>query len=76
MEDYPHTYAVLAKSPKTVVVNEVFYFYTINEESIVHKSGKPQTIRDYHTGIKSIYEIYKQPGLEEELKFIIKNFII
>ena len=75
MEDYPHTYAVLSKSPKTVLINDVFYFYTINEDSTVHKSGKPQTIKDYHTGIKYIYEIYKQTGLEEELNFIIKNFI-
>ncbi|MBQ7884185.1 MAG: glycosyltransferase family 2 protein [Phascolarctobacterium sp.] len=75
MEDYPHTYAVIAKSPKTVAVNEAFYFYTVNEESIIHNSGKPKTIRDYHIGINSIYEIYKQPHLQKELDFLIKNFI-
>lgn len=75
MEDYPHTYAVLAKSPKTVAVNEAFYFYTINEDSIVHNSGNPKTIRDYNIGINSIYEIYKQPQLQKELEFWIKNFI-
>ena len=64
-----------SKAPKTVAVNEAFYFYTINEESIVHNSGNPKTIRDYHIGINSIYEIYKQPHLREELEFLIKTFI-
>lgn len=74
-EDFPHTFAVLSKGPKTVVINEVLYIYTVNNDSIFHQKNNPQQIRDYHRGIVFIYEIFKQPGLEEELKFLTKNFI-
>lgn len=74
-EDFPHTYAVLAKKPKTVVTPTKLYFYTYNGESISNLKGNPQQIKDYHIGINSIYEIYKSPELKKELAFIKHNFI-
>lgn len=72
-EDYPHTYAILSKNPRTVVLNTVLYYYTVNPNSIFHQKNSPQQIRDYITGIKYIYNIYKDR--EEELQFLAKDFI-
>lgn len=74
-EDFPHTFAVLSKKPKTVITRERLYFYQLNDGSISKQSGNPQQIRDYHTGIKSIYEIYKNPKLKKELAFLKKNLV-
>lgn len=74
-EDYPHTYAVLARKPKTVVTPTKLHFYTDNGESISNKKGNPKQIRDYYTGINSIYEIYKAPELKKELSFLKHDFI-
>jgi glycosyltransferase involved in cell wall biosynthesis len=43
-EDYPFTYAVLAKHPKTVFINSVLYFYTINMSSITKQKANPKMI--------------------------------
>lgn len=74
-EDFPHTYAVLARKPKTVVTPTKMHFYTDNGESISNKKGNPKQIRDYHVGINSIYEIYKAPELKKEFAFLKRNFI-
>lgn len=75
MEDYPHTYAVLSKYPKTVVINEELYFYTQNEDSIFHSKSTPKEIMDYHTGINYIYNTYKKAGLDKEIEVLVKDFI-
>ena len=72
-EDYPHTYAILSKNPKTVVLNTVLYYYTVNPDSIFHQKNSPQQIRDYMIGIKYVYNIYKDR--KEDLKFLKKDFI-
>ena len=74
-EDYPHTFAVLSKHPKTVIINEALYFYRINENSISHQKSSPQQIKDYHTGISSVYEIYKAPELKKELALLQRKLI-
>ena len=74
-EDYPYTYAVLSKMPKTVVTPTKMHFYTNNAESISNRKSNPQQIKDYHAGINSIYEIYKNPKLKKELEFLKRNFI-
>lgn len=74
-EDYPHTFAVLSKHPKTVIINEALYFYRINENSISHQKSSPQQIKDYHTGISSVYEIYKAPELKKEFAFLRRKLI-
>ena len=72
---YPHTFAVLSRKPKTVITPTELYYYTDNGESISHKNGNPKQIKDYHVGINSIYEIYKDSKLRKELSFIKRNFI-
>ena len=74
-EDYPHTFAVMARKPKTVIIDEPLYFYRINENSISHQKSSPQQIKDYHTGISSVYEIYKAPELKKEFAFLRRKLI-
>lgn len=74
-EDVPFTYAVLARHPKTVLINEELYYYTLSPNSLYRASGEAQHISDYWTGVKSIYDIYKEKGREKELAFLKKDFI-
>lgn len=74
-EDVPFTYAVLARHPKTVLLDEELYYYTLSPNSLYRASGEAQHIRDYWTGVKSIYDIYKEKGREKELAFLKKDFI-
>ena len=74
-EDYPHTYAILAKKPKTVMINLPLYLYSINNESISNHKLTPKQIKDYHQGLSYIYDIYKNPNLKKELKFLKKNLM-
>jgi len=74
-EDYPHTFAVMAKMPKTVIINQALYFYAINQGSLSHTSSNIQHIKDYRIGIDYIYEIYNKPELQKELAFLKINFI-
>lgn len=74
-EDFPHTFTILAKHPKTVILPQKLYFYTANLSSISKQRGTPQQIRDYHTGINAIYNIYNKPEYRKEFAFLLKNFI-
>ncbi len=74
-EDFPHTYTVMSKRPKTVVVPQVLYYYTISDDSLSRAKANPQQIHDYHTGIKAVYEIYKKQEYARELKFLLRNFM-
>ncbi len=58
-EDWPHTYAVLALNPKTVLINNVLYFYTINPTSISNQKSSPKQIEDFFECAKYVYETYK-----------------
>lgn len=72
-EDYPHTLAVLAKNPKTIVLNIILYYYTVNPESIFHQKNTPQQIKDYMTGIGYVINIYINK--KAELSFLAKDLI-
>ena len=65
-EDFPHTFAVLSKKPKTVVLDEKLYFYTSNPDSITLKKASPKQIKDLYTGINYVYDIYKEPAFHKE----------
>ncbi len=69
-EDYPHTYAVLAKKPKTVSIDAKLYFYTLNMQSISNQAGNAKQIEDFYEGIKYVYQIYNKPEFKSELKLI------
>ncbi len=73
-EDFPYTFAVLAKKPKTVVVKEKLYFYRYNQNSISHQKSSVKEIQDYKTSVLSICEIYKKTELNRELQFLKKTF--
>ncbi|MBO5167936.1 MAG: glycosyltransferase family 2 protein [Phascolarctobacterium sp.] len=74
-EDVPHTFAILSKYPKTVVVHEQLYFYRRNPNSITNQKANPQQIKDYITGLQYIYELYVDANMHKELQFLSKNFI-
>jgi len=74
-EDYPFTLALLSKHPKTVILKEPLYFYTIDENSISHSKAKPQHIKDYHTGLNFVYETYNKPALKEEFQYVCRTYI-
>ena len=70
MEDYPHTYAVLAKQPKTVILNIPLYYYTPNPNSISSEQLNVKTIQDYQTGLNFVIDTYKTASKKE------KNFVL
>lgn len=74
-EDFPHTYAVLAKNPKTIILSTPLHSYTKNDDSISNQKGNPKQIKDYHEGINYVYEIYKKPTLKKELNFLKRSFL-
>ncbi len=74
-EDFPHTFAIMAKRPKTVVIKEKLYLYRINEESISFQKAKPQQIRDYRLGIGYILMIYNNSKLKKEFDFLKRKFL-
>lgn len=73
-EDYPHTFAICAKRPKTVISLTELYYYETNQDSITFKKSNPKQIKDYFVGIKSVCEIYKDPKFKKELKFLKAKF--
>ncbi len=74
-EDYPYTLALLTKHPKTIILKETLYFYTVDENSISHSKVKPQQIKDYHTGLRFVYETYHKPELKAEFRYICRTYI-
>lgn len=74
-EDYPHTFAVMARKPKTVIIDEPLYFYRINEASISHQKNNPQQIKDYHAGLGFVYEVYSSEALKNEFKLIRRKLV-
>lgn len=74
-EDVPFVYEVLSRHPKTAVMEAKLYYYTLSPGSVSRASGSVQHIYDYQTGIKHIYDIYKQKGRERELEFLKQEFI-
>ena len=74
-EDYPFVYEVLSNKPKGVYLDAELYFYRIREVSLSHIKADPQQIKDYHTGINHIFNIYEKPELIKEKKFLIRDFL-
>ena len=74
-EDYPHTFEVLSKHPKTVILEESLYLYTINPNSISNQSGNLKQIRDYHIGVSHVYNVYKKVGSKTEIEYLKKVFM-
>ena len=74
-EDFPHTLAVLAKHPKTVVIDKEMYFYRVIKTSVSHSNTNTKQIKNYIESINYIYDIYKAPELKKELKYLKRKFI-
>lgn len=74
-EDYPFVCSVLSKKPHCVITNLKMYYYTSNPDSISNQKINPQQLKDYHSGICYIYNVYNKPELACELSFLKKDFI-
>lgn len=74
-EDCPWTLSVWAKHPKTVILREKLYFYTIDENSISHCKAKPQQIKDYHTGLDFVGQIYRQSEFGEDFQYVCQTYV-
>ncbi len=70
MEDYPHTYAVLAKRPRTVILNVPLYHYTVNPKSISWEQLDAKTIRDYQSGLNFVIDTYETASKREK-RFVL-----
>ncbi len=74
-EDVPFAYAVLARHPKTVLLQAELYYYTLSPNSLYRSAGDVQHILDYAVGVNYIYNIYKERGREREMVFLKQDFI-
>ncbi len=74
-EDVPFTLGILSKKPKTIILDKELYFYVIREASISHQKSNAQHIKDYHTGISYVIDIYKNEKLKSEFNLLIKTLI-
>ena len=66
MEDYPHTYAVLVKHPKTAILDIPLCHYTPNPKSISAEQLDIKTIQDYQTGLDFVIDAYKTASKKEK----------
>lgn len=74
-EDYPFVYEILSEKPRGVYLDAELYFYRIREVSLSHVKADPQHIKDYHTGIAHIFQVYEKPELKKEKRFLIRDFL-
>ena len=74
-EDYPHTFQVMAKRPKTVVLQSKLYYYRKNESSISNQMAHPSQINDYQTGIEAVFDAFSDADLKKERTFLKRNFL-
>ena len=66
-EDYPFTYAVLLRHPKTVFLPIALYGYRYNPASISRSSFLPKHIRDYQTGILDVLTRTKKAPILDQI---------
>jgi glycosyltransferase involved in cell wall biosynthesis len=74
-EDYPFTFAIFQKNPKTIITTLKLYNYAQNNDSISRQKSTPKQIKDYSIGINYIYDIYKHPHYKKELNYIKRTLI-
>lgn len=74
-EDYPHTFIVLARNPKTIIVNEILYLYTTNPNSISHQKISVEQIREFKAGIFYVYSEYVKNKRVAELEYLRQELI-
>lgn len=74
-EDYPHTFAIMAKKPRTAIINKKLHYYRINPDSISNKSENVKQIEDYFVGLRYVCDVYNNNELLNERNFIKMNLI-
>jgi glycosyltransferase involved in cell wall biosynthesis len=76
-EDIAFTLLLCRKHPKTVLLNEILYYYTVRDSSTmgqVRKRILPEHIQAYHRVLSAVYEGYKGAPAGEAA-FIAKEIV-
>lgn len=71
-EDYPYTVKVLLRRPKTVIMQELLYYYTDNRESIMTGPFLPEHIADYGLGLADVWDACKEAP-EEDREHVLRE---
>lgn len=74
-EDYPFCVTLLARHPRTVLINEKLYFYRTNNSSITRSPFTVKKVNDYQTGLNFVYDnchSFKDSRINE---FLIRNLV-
>ncbi len=74
-EDVPFLLDVAKLRPKTVVLSQVLYYYTLNHCSTMQQRSYPKHIKSYHKALVHICEAYQVPGYEAEWAFVQKRLL-
>ena len=74
-QDWPYVYEVLTKHPRTIIIDEKLYFYTINPASVSNVKCNPKQIADYHAGIVDLYDFCKREYKNKEFAYLKKKLI-
>ena len=72
-EDYPYTYMVLSKYPRTVLLNIPLHHYVMNPVSISHSDFTVKKIQDYHRGLSFVMDCYWEASKKE--KAFVRNHL-
>ena len=74
-EDFSQACRVFAKKPKTILIKEKLYFYSVIDNSISHAKPKLKNIYDYYGNINLVSKLYNAPEYRQELKYIKQRII-
>ena len=72
-EDYPWIVSLMSQNPKTVITNQQLYYYTYNPGSITKTAFTVKKANDYWTGLKYLFEYFKQN--KQGLSFLQKRLV-
>ncbi len=75
-EDYPFTYEILSKSPKTVLLKTALHYYTTNNQaSIMHLKLTTRHFHDYLVGLRHVIDCYNKPNFEKEQAYLKRTLV-
>ena len=72
-EDCAHTYALLSKHPKTVILDAALYFYTQNPSSVSNMKASENQLLYYRKIMLYLDEIYQESTCSHDLKIIYRK---
>ena len=74
MEDFPWWSAIIARNPRTVILDSVLYFYTPNPTSILNSSKSLRMIESLCVGLEYAYNVYQNTPPDVQ-KYYAREFL-